>query len=166
MVRAFPQGFNYPIPRGWPVSSAEEPRDVITFPWKSVDERHRGKYPGFRIVTRALAQQKNNVVELVLDARQIDTGTNCFRRLDLSLMFGGRRSAIENWKTFRDGRLRKTLSEMIDLEEFTFYTAGLENCYEGKTPPIDSNTVSPERIFPVERWFKLRHFQGLHYRAL
>jgi hypothetical protein len=81
-------------------------------------------------------------------------------------MFGGRRSAIENWKTFRDGRLRKTLSEMIDLEEFTFYTAGLENCYEGKTPPIDSNTVSPERIFPVERWFKLRHFQGLHYRAL
>jgi hypothetical protein len=52
-------------------------------------------------------------------------------------MFGGRRSAIENWKTFHDGRLRKTLSEMIDQEEFTFYTAGLENCYEGKTPPID-----------------------------
>lgn len=69
MVRAFPQGFNYPIPRGWPTSTTEEPEDVITFPWQRVDERHREKYRAFRIVIRALAQQNNKVVELVLDAR-------------------------------------------------------------------------------------------------
>lgn len=55
MIRAFPQGFNYPIPRGWPTSTTEEPEDVITFPWQRVDERHKEKYRAFRITTRALA---------------------------------------------------------------------------------------------------------------
>ncbi|KAJ5763281.1 hypothetical protein N7533_001962 [Penicillium manginii] len=179
MIRAFPPGFNYPIPRGWPISTTEEPEDVITFPWQQVDERHREKYHAFRIVTRTLAQQKHNVVELILEARQLYTGINCtifdqpcmehdnlltilkkpgFRRLDISLIFGGRGSATENWKTFRNGRLHKTLGTMTDLEEFTFYTAGLDNCYEWKNPPVDTNPVSLEHIFPVEKWSKLRHF--------
>lgn len=63
MIQAFPPGFNYPIPRGWPCSTTEEPEDKITFPWTRVDERHREKYRAFRIVIRALAQQKNKVVE-------------------------------------------------------------------------------------------------------
>lgn len=179
MIRSFPEGFNYPIPRGWPTPTTEQPEDEIAFPWQRVDERHKEKWRAFRIVTRALAHQKSNVVELILEARQLYTGINCtifdepceehenlltiltkpgFRRLDLSLMFGGRGSDAENWKTFRDGRLRETLSVMEDLEEFSFYTSGLDRCYEYGDPPIGINPVSLERIFPIEKWSKLRHF--------
>jgi hypothetical protein len=179
MIRSFPEGFNYPIPRGWPTSTTEQPEDEIAFPWQRVDERHKEKWRAFRIVTRALAHQRSNVVELILEARQLYTGINCtifdepceehenllttltkpgFRRLDLSLMFGGRGSDAENWKTFRDGRLRETLSVMEDLEEFNFYTSGLDRCYEYGDPPIGINPVSLERIFPIEKWSKLRHF--------
>lgn len=179
MIRSFPEGFNYPIPRGWPTSTTEQPEDEIAFPWQRVDERHKEKWRAFRIITRALAHQKSNVVELILEARQLYTGINCtifdepceehenlltiltkpgFCRLDLSLMFGGRGSDAENWKTFRDGRLRETLSVMEDLEEFNFYTSGLDRCYEYGDPPIGINPVSLERIFPIEKWSKLRHF--------
>lgn len=113
-----------------------------------------------------------------MDARQLYTGINCtifddpcvehdhflavlkkpgFRRLDLPLMFGGR-GPTENWKTFRSGRLRETLSHMTDLEEFSFYTAGLDGYYEWKRPPINTAPVLLESIFPVEKWPKLRHF--------
>lgn len=80
-----------------------------------------------------------------------------FRRLDLPLMYGGR-GPTENWKTFRNGRLRETLSSMTDLEEFTFYTAGLGGCYEWREPPINTAPVLLESIFPIEKWPKLRHF--------
>jgi hypothetical protein len=73
-------------------------------------------------------------------------------------MFGGRGSASENWKTFRDGKLREKLSEMIDLEEFTFYMAGLNDWCEWENPPIITSPVSLELLFPVGAWFKLRHF--------
>ncbi|KAJ5984721.1 hypothetical protein N7481_006820 [Penicillium waksmanii] len=106
----------YQSPMIWPVSATEEPEDIIIFSWQRGDERHREKYCGFCFVRRALVQQKNNVVELVLDAQQLYT-YNCtifdepcaehdslltmlkkpgFRRLDISLMFGGRGSPSEN----------------------------------------------------------------------
>lgn len=118
------------------------------------------------------------MVELVLDARQLFTGINCtifdglcveyghfltvlkkpgFRRLDLALIFGGR-GPTENWKTFRNGKFRETLSNMIDLEEFTFYSAGLNGYLEWKEPPMDTVPVSLESIFPIEKWPNLRHF--------
>lgn len=117
-------------------------------------------------------------MELALEARQLFTGINCtifdepcvendnfltvlkkpgFRRLDLPLMFGGR-GPTENWKTFRNGRFRETLSNMIDLEEFAFYSAGLNGYLEWKQPPTNTVPVSLESIFPIEKWSKLRHF--------
>ncbi|KAJ5625823.1 hypothetical protein N7510_002132 [Penicillium lagena] len=179
MIRAFPRGFIYPVPYGWPTSLTEEPEDVITFPWQGVDERHREKYRGFRIVIRALAQQKHNVVELSLDARQRFTGINCtifdepcpeydhfvkvlkkpgFRHLDLPFIFGGR-TFESNWESFRNGRLYAALSEAVNLEEFSFYTAGLDYYVECQEPPITTAPVLLERIFPLEKWPKLRHFE-------
>ena len=72
-------------------------------------------------------------------------------------MFGGR-GPTENWKTFRNGRLRETLSNMTDLEEFSFYTAGLDGYYEWKVPHINTAPILLESIFPIKKWPKLHHF--------
>lgn len=179
MIRAFPPGFFYPIPFGWPTSLTEEPEDVPAFPWQAVDERQREKYRGFRIAIRALAQHKHDVVELSLDARLRFTGINCrifedpcpeydnfvevlkhpgFRRLDLPLIFGGTGSE-PRWQSFRNGKLRAALSEAGDLEEFSFYTAGLDGYFEGDEPPISTVPVLLESMFPLDKWHKLRHFE-------
>lgn len=59
MIRAFPRCFIYPILRGWPTLTTEEPEDVIEFPWQRVDGRHKEKYRAL------LYNRENNVAELL-----------------------------------------------------------------------------------------------------
>ncbi|KAJ5100591.1 hypothetical protein N7456_006643 [Penicillium angulare] len=182
MIRQLPHGFFYPIPRGWPLPRHAQDTEVEALPWSSLDEKNKERFHGFRVVTRALAQQKNNVLELSLDARQIRTGVNCtifdypceeydnfaallkapgFRRLDLALTIRGIHEAGENWKSFRNGRLHKALSETVDMEDMRFYTAGILYMYEGSEANLNryAAPVPLASIFPFEKWTKIRNFE-------
>jgi hypothetical protein len=82
MIRAFPRGFNHPIPRGWPVTSLSEP---------DCDEwdDDGSNWQDFRVVTRLLAEDKDSgkVTDLRIDVNALETGLNArvFERENRSL---------------------------------------------------------------------------------
>jgi len=67
MIRAFPRGFNYRVPRGWPVTNLSEPECDDGSDWQ-----------GFRVVTRLLAEDKDSgrVTDLRIDVNALETGLN------------------------------------------------------------------------------------------
>ncbi|KAL7628434.1 hypothetical protein AAE478_002637 [Parahypoxylon ruwenzoriense] len=71
MIRAFPRGFNYRTPRGWPVTDRSEPE---------CDEWNDdgNDWQGFRVVTRLLAENKdaNRVTYPRIDTNTLETGLN------------------------------------------------------------------------------------------
>jgi hypothetical protein len=79
MIRSFPNGFIYPVTRGWPTPL---PRHEWAFamPWVGDDavEKDNSLYHGFQVVTKVLAEEKHNVAELILDNHQINTGISHF----------------------------------------------------------------------------------------
>ena len=95
MIRAFPPGFDYPLPKEWPNGAEEQPRSE--FPWipdesnhpavafefhymyQCSPEEYRAKWRGFRVVLRALAETRyeHNVTELIVGGAEIVTGVNC-----------------------------------------------------------------------------------------
>ncbi|OQD92451.1 hypothetical protein PENSOL_c041G05146 [Penicillium solitum] len=141
MIRSYPEGFNYPIPRGWPLPSHDQPEEVYSLPWKRLNEVQKEKFHGFRIVARALAEQKNDVVEFSVDSRLLRTGINCsilgdaceeynhlatllkkpgFCHLDLSFTLAG------TWQSFPHEKLHDILREAGDLEELSLATTGID----------------------------------------
>ncbi|CAG8379394.1 unnamed protein product [Penicillium salamii] len=171
MIRSFPEGFNYPIPRGWPLPVHEQPEEVYSLPWNRLNEVQKERFHGFRIVVRALAEQKNDVVEFSLDSRLLRTGINCtiledskeynhlatllkkpgFRRLDLSFTLGG------TWESFPHQKLHDILRGAGDLEHLSLATTGLDHGNEHKN--LNVTPVPLKDIFPIENWPKLQHFE-------
>ncbi|KAI8303540.1 hypothetical protein K4K59_013236 [Colletotrichum sp. SAR11_240] len=177
MIRAFPYGFNYPLPRSWPT-----PPLGARIPCESwVDEAIKDKWRGFRIVTHLLAQQEYATVpEVVIDGNQINSGLTCeifstqepcedyknlaalvqkpgFSKLKLSIMVG--MHAEQNYAAFRNGRLRQLLT--ADLESFALETDEVTNLSFSRPWPPENpvDHFTPLRsIFPVEAWTHLRHF--------
>lgn len=68
MIRAFPRGFNYYIPRGWPAI------DTIVPEW----DDDGSDWQGFRVVTRLLAENKDcgRVTDLRMDTNRLELGLN------------------------------------------------------------------------------------------
>lgn len=182
MIRSFPYGFKYPIPRGWPC--AEEGEGEPDAPdWFGEDNQEtiREQWRGFRIAVRLLAQDEvqHRVSEMVLDAHLLMTGLTChifdqvcdeynnfstilrrpnFRRLDLSLLVG--RLDQEEWVSYRKGLLRKALAGAEDLEHVHLHTdldlsvnTGITN-----SDGTHQNEVLLQTIFPIEKWPRLQHF--------
>ena len=179
MIRSFPHGFNYPIPRGWPTSGlAQTP--PYAFPWE--DEAEKNKWRGFRMVMRLLAQQEHNISELVINVNQLPTGLNCrifdrpceeynslvallkrpgFCHLDLAMIVRGQER--QGWPSFRSGYLRQALSEASDLQYFAFRTTvdpdTIDDAInEPGSPGSHSHFIPLQTIFPVNRWSNLHHF--------
>ncbi|KAF9879264.1 hypothetical protein CkaCkLH20_03497 [Colletotrichum karsti] len=174
MIREFPYGFNYPLPRSWPTPYKRS--SIGAGDWATDADKDR--YRGFCIVTRALArQQRTKVPEFIIDGRQVNTGLTCeifqtaaepseeyenlvsvirkpgFTTLRLNLMVGGQ--DWQNWPAFRSGRLREALN--ADLRHFTFEADLNENmAWESAGKP--DHFVPLRSIFPVEAWTNLRHF--------
>ena len=179
MIRAFPRGFNYPIPRGWPTSGdAEQPH--YGHPWE--DEAEKLKWRGFRIVLHELASQEHNVSELLLDTNYLPTGLNAgiltqssgeykhltallrrsgFRRLDLALLTGGQENE-GGWPCFRNGYLHRALSEASEMQHFTLsVSVGVDTLDDAIQPPGTDpriHYIPLQTVFPVDKWSKLRHF--------
>ena len=90
MIRAFPPGFDYPLPKAWPCFDDETKIDVL--PWVSdgndrpyqmiygnecTAEEYRAKWRGFQLVTRALAEHEDHsITELVIGGHEIQSGLN------------------------------------------------------------------------------------------
>ncbi|KAL2836873.1 hypothetical protein BJY01DRAFT_258587 [Aspergillus pseudoustus] len=183
MIRAFPKGFNYPIPRGWPdfPGWGDKPRAE---PWEGESSSSaRQAYRGVCIATRALASypELHHVSELSIDAHTLETALNSrvfeepnteyndfatilrqpgFARLDLSLLVGGQE--FTGWLCFRNRYLRRALEGAADLEHISLSTnvdfdPAADATVEG-TAGSRAQLVPLCTIFPVEQWCRLRHF--------
>ncbi|KAL5094059.1 hypothetical protein Trisim1_008170 [Trichoderma cf. simile WF8] len=170
MIRAFPYGFNYPIPRGWPTRRAGEGIKFIV-PW----EDSNTKYRGYCLVTEILAQERQHhrVSELFIDAHHLPTGVNCrlfeqrcqeylnilsilqqpnLKKLQLSLNVDGQEGL--RWVAFRSGLLRNALAEASHLEHFSMETNWDALYYIAEYPPPVLRS-----FLPLDRWTGLRHFR-------
>ncbi|KAL3479630.1 hypothetical protein BJX99DRAFT_255356 [Aspergillus californicus] len=180
MIRAFPKGFNYPIPRGWPCFPVTSTYKPWAQPWD--DEAVKQVYRGFGIVTRALAQYpQHQVSELIIDAHTLETGLNCcvfeepnpeyddfaamlrrpgFARLDLSLHVRGQEG--QGWPCFRNGYLRRALADAHSLEHISLSSDVEEDPAGDTTVPGSGGgrdqLVPLYTIFPVDTCKSLRHF--------
>ncbi|KAF4450161.1 hypothetical protein F53441_6679 [Fusarium austroafricanum] len=90
MIRAFPRGFDYPLPEAWPCYKPSMPIDAL--PWMSQQglpyqqtydrgctaEAYRAKWRGYRVVMRELVEYGNHqVTELNIGGNEIRSGLNC-----------------------------------------------------------------------------------------
>lgn len=144
MIRSFPYGFNYPIPRSWPPNDRYPPAGD---PWESLEGAEKDQWRGFRLLTHLLAEEKtrHHITELVLDVYGLWTGLNCrifeqpcqeyddwrtlirrpnFRRLDLPLLIGGQ--GDDGWPLFRNGCLPMRLTWSISA--FMQTSPSIQDC--------------------------------------
>lgn len=178
MIRAFPRGFNYPIPCSWPLYEIGLP--YFLQPWDNDDESDKSRWRGFSIASGELSTFGQRVKELVIDVAHLTTGLSCqlfarpcreydnlltvlrqpgFSRIDLSILADGQQ--YEGWPVFRNGRMKAALDAAADLQHISLgvqidppqLTRGLRI----STSPNDRFTPLRD-IFPIDRWPKLRHF--------
>ncbi|KAK1721904.1 hypothetical protein BDP67DRAFT_586852 [Colletotrichum lupini] len=176
-IRALPYGFNYPLPRGWPVPPKDGDK-AMSGDWESED--YQECWRGFRHVVRILAHQKSTKIkELMIDGNQIWSGLPCsifyapepcveydnlvavikkpgFTTLRLSLVVGGQET--KNYLAFRNGRLRKALE--ADLRHFSLETGEDDDLENGDYPShwVRDHFIPLRSVFPVETWKNLAHF--------
>ncbi|KAF5677451.1 hypothetical protein FCIRC_6723 [Fusarium circinatum] len=180
MIRAFPSGFVYPIPRTWPRDDIlrGSPEDCPEG-WGNDDERKQWR--GFCMVSKALDDyaDKLQIAELVVDGHKLPTGIDytlfdkpnteydslCkivarpgFKRLVLSLTTGYRVNfpGSEDLGIYKNGRISNLLAKATDLEEVT-----LQINDEVSSWCCDmEDFISLYDLFPVDISFtgKLRHF--------
>ncbi|KAF4414953.1 hypothetical protein FACUT_13831 [Fusarium acutatum] len=183
IIRAFPSGFVYPIPRAWPrddiLGLGHNPEDC---PEGWENEGERTQWRGFCIVSKVLADyaEKLQISELVVDGHKLPTGIDytlfdkpnaeydslCkivakpgFRRLVLSLTTGYRKfhfPGSEDSGIYKNGRISSLLAKATDLEELT-----LQINDELSSWSCDmEDFISLYDIFPVDIFStgKLRHF--------
>ncbi|KAG5805504.1 hypothetical protein H9Q74_004473 [Fusarium xylarioides] len=93
MIRAFPPGFDYPIPKPWPTApmdDAGEWQDDLLwiseegdarYQWfygpHCTNEKYKEKWRGYQLVSRALVECENQVKELKIGGHEISSGLNC-----------------------------------------------------------------------------------------
>lgn len=92
MIRSFPDGFLYPIPRTWPAfeDHGEAPTVMI---WNDDGDaadveirdayydsgrQYRNLWRGYSAVLQSLVDHENTITELIVDAHGFDTGVNCY----------------------------------------------------------------------------------------
>lgn len=180
MIRSFPYGFNYLIPRTWPTDEVDDP---VAHDWDNGDEDMKNQWRGFRIITRMLAQEDvhHNISEFVVNVHRLNTGLNChifdqpceeydnfvkllqrpgFRYLQLSLLVGGLEE--QGWPSFRGGYLQRALAEAKDLEHVSLHTNVSRDPGGNRIDQLSggpSEHFIPLRtIFPFPQWPRLRHW--------
>ncbi|KAF7539752.1 hypothetical protein G7054_g1889 [Neopestalotiopsis clavispora] len=174
MIRAFPYGLNYPIPRGWPTTRLGYSPPYDAPPWD--DEDQKIMWRGVSIVLNALAKQDHNVSEFVVDVHGLCTGLNphmfddetheeywnlvalvrkpSFTRLDLALLIASQQD--DGWPTFRNGHLRGVLGEARSLQHVSLCT-DLGPGQEFDIAEDDDQQIRLQTIYPINTWQDLKH---------
>lgn len=181
MIRSFPYGFNYLIPRTWPTIEHDEPEAHLWNNGGPGEEEMKNQWRGFRVITRILAQElHHNISEFVVNVHRLNTGLNCrifdqpneehnnfvkmlqrpgFRHLHLSLLVGGLED--QSWSSYRNGYLQLALAEAKDLEHMSLHT---NVCRDPGGRRIDRLSGGPmedfiplRTIFPIDKWPRLQH---------
>ncbi|KAI2725291.1 hypothetical protein CBS147326_6003 [Penicillium roqueforti] len=176
MIKSFPCGFNYPIPRGWP-TSRDSQIPLHAHPWREATEDRKNQWRAFRNVVSVLAKNKLHVPELVLAVNQLPTGLNCtifdqpceeydnlltilrspgFCRLDLPLLVGGQEH--EDWLSFRSGYLKHALSEAKNMKYFSLRTT-VDTDAIRDISGNPTHFIPLKTILPVEEWPELHSFR-------
>ena len=172
MIRAFPSGFHYRIPRGWPAAPVADRIRI---------RAGRDHWRGASMVMRILSQQQHHgVSELVLDNSELNSGFNChifdepcddytnlkvllrkpgFKRIDLSLLVTGMRG--QGWHSFRNGNIRRAWEGAADLEHVCLRT-NVHYDPDASATQLEmfggvENDIALLDIFPVDKWQRLEH---------
>ncbi|KAI5302858.1 hypothetical protein KEM56_000274, partial [Ascosphaera pollenicola] len=183
MIRAFPFGFNYPIPVGWVCSEGFHGAQGLAWPWNHDIQTYRlnrQQYRGFCVTLAALRtylespHRKNHPIEFCANASLLDSGLNprmfdapCiestnltvllsqpgFRRLELT--FTANLISLDDYKCYRSGVFRQALSLCRHLEYFSFTNTNFEN---PPAPLTLEDAVPLVDMFPVSSWPQLKHF--------
>ncbi|CEJ60152.1 hypothetical protein PMG11_08737 [Penicillium brasilianum] len=170
MIRVFPYGFNYPIPRGWHCDP-DDSQVVEPLPWSEATEDYKELWRGARIVLRLLSQaEKHNVSELSFDSKQLFTGLNfsildrsCeeynqftaimkrpgFRRLHLSLLTG----SSGYWTGLQSGLFNEAISLAKELTHIHLPTT-FDN---GSGSLIRDLPIPLKEVLPSKEWPNLSH---------
>ncbi|PYI16411.1 hypothetical protein BO99DRAFT_435530 [Aspergillus violaceofuscus CBS 115571] len=111
MIRAFPKGFNYPIPHGWPTAAEREPTPEAE-DWGILLENVKEQWRGARLILPGYGTQLHHLPPALLQRPK-------FRRLDLPLIVRGQEYG--DWRAFRNGNLRRALSEASSLKHSSLY---------------------------------------------
>jgi hypothetical protein len=171
MIRAFPYGFNYPIPRGWPITRLTENSEELA-PWEDSKTRWRG----YCLLTKVLAQERQHhrVSELRIDSHYLQSGLShrlfeqpsqeysdfvaclqhpSLKKLHLSFY-------VEfHWTAFRCNLLRNALANNSQLEHISLETGMDYTDYEPNYDPDHEWPPVLQTILPVECWTRLQHFR-------
>ncbi|OAA40142.1 Cyclin-like F-box [Beauveria brongniartii RCEF 3172] len=182
MIRSFPYGFNYAIPRGWPTIN-DPLLDPIT-PWVAGPghtdcnvSTEKARWRGLVLVIKTLAERirkgQRVVPELVLDVHSLHTGVSpymltqdCeeyqnlalilqqtnFRRLDLPILICAFPS--DSFGMLRNGKLKSLLAQARHLEHFRLRGNGQVHSAVSQTKPF----FPLRSLLPVDAWPHLRHF--------
>ena len=181
MIRAFPPGFVYPLPRGWPSDENSALDDSDGFPEGWENEEERKQWRGVGIVSNVLADfaETLQISELSLDSHKLPTGIDytffkrpntdydnlCkiveqpgFKSITLSLItaYISDREP-EDFDFYRNGRISGLLARASDLESFVYQTDYSHNPGAADEEDI---FVSLLDIFPSDMWStgRLKHF--------
>ncbi|KAF4339598.1 hypothetical protein FBEOM_6474 [Fusarium beomiforme] len=151
MIRAFPSGFVYPIPRTWPSDETLGYGSPESCPegWENNDERRQWR--GFCLVSKVLADYAEYDSLCKIVARP------GFRCIVLSLTTGYRPNFdAEDWVIYQNGRISSLLAKATDLEKVVLQTNYGLNSW---SCPME-DFVSLFDIFPIENLSsgKLKHF--------
>ncbi|OOQ91233.1 hypothetical protein PEBR_01490 [Penicillium brasilianum] len=166
MIRVFPYGFNYPIPRAWHCDP-DDSQIVEPLPWSEAIEDYKELCRGARIVLRLLSHaEKHNVSELSFDSKQLFTRLNfsitdrpCeeynkltaimkrpgFRRIHLCLLTG----SSGYWTGFQSGLFKEAISlakELTNVHLSTTFDNGPGSLI--RYPPIPLKEVLPSKEWP------------------
>ncbi|KAK2612418.1 hypothetical protein QQS21_001522 [Conoideocrella luteorostrata] len=195
MIRSFPEGFGYPLPRGWP-RAEHHSAPIEAFPWQGSEhqrlygpdcsiEDYREKWRGFRVLTRTLAETEHQVSEFIVNVHHMDTGINCHifdqpcREYDdfaaLLKKPGFRRLHLalftgflehENWVSYRSGYLREALAEAKDLEHIALSSTMDIDANGFPAQIADPEDFEEDLLLPLQTIFPIDRWPRLKHFGL
>ncbi|CAH0044879.1 unnamed protein product [Clonostachys solani] len=165
MIRDFPKGFNYPIPRSWP-SYVGKAGYLNANRWPGFHEASKITWNGVRVALKDLATRDNRVTELEINVHGLDHGVPVdifhprneelgyfntvakkLRHLDLSIEVPPSRTGNPLGQTSQT--IRQALGRNPDLNHFSLHCN--RQGYDGRFPPLRT-------LFPIDNWKWLQHF--------
>ncbi|KAK2589921.1 hypothetical protein QQS21_012401 [Conoideocrella luteorostrata] len=184
MIRLLPDGFNYPLPRGWPTTRVGPPNPLTPAIGASDGQvaANHWDWRGLLSVLQTVADSLRHgnipsLLELVIDVHGLDTGVNPhmfaqdgpdydnwaailrqpgFSRLDLPLMVGG--LMRDGWGSLTNGYFRSLLAEAADLEHFYLRSDEKMGAVAWMPKTATTRYMPLCSILPLDQWKRLRHF--------